>query len=72
MDQKTYLKEMAKHAKRNSSIVKRDDLNQKKVQIKTFKKESKYYGFINSIDPRSLELYSQMMRDRYCNKNIDD
>jgi|TARA_B110000003_G_scaffold89628_1_gene91696 hypothetical protein len=72
MDQKTYLKEMAKHAKRNSSIVKRDDLNQKKVQIKTFKKESNYYGFINSIDSKSLELYAQMMRDRYSDKNIDN
>jgi hypothetical protein len=34
MDQKTYLKEMAKHAQRNTSIAKREYSNQKKIQVK--------------------------------------
>ena len=40
MDQKTYLKEMAKHAQRNTSSTKREASNQKKVQVKFFKEAS--------------------------------
>ena len=65
MDQKTYLKEMAKHAQRNTTNKKREDLNQKKVQIKTFKVEGEYERLMDSIDINSLELYAEMMRDRY-------
>ena len=48
MDQKTYLKEMAKHAQRNTTNTKREDSNQKKIQIKTFKVKGEYakaHGF---------------------------
>ena len=38
MDQKTFLKEMAKHAQRNTSHSKREESNQKKVQVKTVQK----------------------------------
>ena len=65
MDQKTYLKEMAKHAQRNTTITKREDSNQKKIQIKTFKVEGEFERLIDSIDINSLELYAEMMRDRY-------
>ena len=37
----------------------------KKIQIKTFKKENELTSLLNSIDIKSLELYSQMMKDRY-------
>ena len=37
----------------------------KKVQIKMFKKEDKQESLFNSIDVKSLELYAEMMRDRY-------
>ena len=37
----------------------------KKVQIKMFKKEDKQETIFNSIDIKSLELYAEMMRDRY-------
>jgi len=65
MDQKTYLKEMAKHAQRNTTSTKREDSNQKKIQIKTFKVEGEYERLMDSIDTNSLELYAEMMRDRY-------
>ena len=65
MDQKTYLKEMAKHAQRNTTNTKREDSNQKKVQIKMFKKEETHERLFDSIDTNSLELYAEMMRDRY-------
>ena len=65
MDQKTFLKEMAKHAQRNSANTKREDSNQKKIQIKTFKVEGEYERLMDSIDINSLELYAEMMRDRY-------
>tara|TARA_R110001632_G_scaffold221958_2_gene352808 strand:- start:522 stop:677 length:156 start_codon:yes stop_codon:yes gene_type:complete len=42
----------------------------KKVQIKMFKKEDKLETIFNSIDINSLELYRQMMSDRY--GNLDD
>ena len=44
----------------------------KKIQIKTFKKESEYDRLFSSIDSNSLELYAQMMRDRYGNNDLDD
>ena len=65
MDQKTFLKEMVKHAKRNTTYSKREDSNQKKVQVKMFKKEGKHERLFDSIDTNSLELYAEMMRDRY-------
>jgi len=65
MDQKTYLKEMAKHVQRNTPNTKREDSNQKKIQIKTFKVEGEYERLIDSIDINSLELYAEIMRDRY-------
>jgi len=65
MDQKTYLKEMAKHAQRNTTNKKREDLNQKKVQVKMFKKEETHERLFDSIDINSLDLYAEMMRDRY-------
>ena len=65
MDQKTYLKEMAKHAQRNTPNTKREDSNQKKIQIKTFKVEGEYERLMDSIDTNSLELYAEMMKDRY-------
>ena len=65
MDNKTFLKEMVKHAQRNTSNPKREDLNQKKVQVKMFKKEETHESLFDSIDTNSLELYAEMMRDRY-------
>ena len=72
MDQKTYLKEMAKHAQRNTTNTKREDLNQKKIQIKTFKVEGEYERLVDSIDTNSLELYADMMRGRYGDSNLDN
>jgi hypothetical protein len=69
MDQKTFLKEMAKHAQRNSTNTKREDSNQKKVQIKTFKTKDDFDRLKSSIDINSLELFAEMMRDRYGNRN---
>jgi hypothetical protein len=61
MDKKTYLKEMAKHAQRNTSSIKREDSNQKKVQVKFFKEAS----IFDEIDVESLALFREMMADRY-------
>ena len=72
MDQKTYLKEMAKHVQRNTTNTKREDSNQKKIQIKTFKVEGEYERLMASIDINSLELYRQMMVDRYGNFNNEE
>ena len=71
MDQKTFLKEMAKHAQRNNTNTKREDSNQKKIQIKTFKSKDDYDRLTDSIDINSLELYAEMMRDRYGNRDED-
>ena len=65
MDQKTYLKEIAKHAQRNTTNTKREDSTQKKIQIKTFKVKGEYERLMDSIDINSFELYAEMMRDRY-------
>jgi hypothetical protein len=65
MDNETYLKEMAKHAQRNNTNIKREDSNQKKIQLKTFKVEGEYERLMATIDINSLELYRQMMADRY-------
>tara|TARA_B110000259_G_scaffold86785_1_gene101121 strand:- start:50 stop:271 length:222 start_codon:yes stop_codon:yes gene_type:complete len=65
MDNETYLKEMAKHAQRNNTNIKREDSNQKKIQVKTFKVEGEYERLMATIDINSLELYRQMMADRY-------
>jgi hypothetical protein len=72
MDQKTYLKEMAKHAQRNTSNTKREDSNQKKIQIKTFKVKGEYERLMDSIDINSLELYAEMMRDRYGDRSENE
>jgi len=61
MDQKTYLKELAKHAQRNTSSIKRKDSNQKKVQVKFIKEAS----IFDQIDVESLALFREMMADRY-------
>jgi len=61
MDNKAYLKEIAKHAQRNTSSKKREDSNQKKVQVKFIKEES----IFNQIDFESLALFREMMTDRY-------
>mgnify|MGYP001383644172 FL=1 len=67
MDNETYLKELAKHVQRNTPNTKREDSNKNKIQIKTFKTEREYESLMSSIDINSLELYHQMMRDRYDN-----
>ena len=72
MDQKTFLKEMAKHAQRNSTNTRREDSNQKKVQIKTFKSKDYYDRLTDSIDINSLELFAEMMRDRYGNRSENE
>ena len=66
MDQKTYLKEMAKHAQRNTTNTKREDSNQKKVQVK-FSKEASIF---DQIDVESLALFREMMADRY--RSLDE
>ena len=72
MDNETYLKEMAKHVQRNNTNPKENTLNQKKIQIKTFKVEGEYERLMASIDINSLELYRQMMVDRYGNFNNEE
>ena len=49
-----------------------DNNKKRKIQIKTFKKESEYDKLFSSIDSNSLELYAQMMRDRYGDNDLDD
>ena len=66
MDNKTYLKEMAKHAQRNTSSRKREASNQKKVQVKFFKEAS----IFDHIDFESLALFREMMGDRY--RSLDE
>ena len=61
MDNKTYLKEMAKHAQRNTSSIKREASNQKKVHVKFIKEAS----IFDQIDVESLALFREMMADRY-------
>ena len=68
MDQKTYLKEMAKHAQRNTTNTKREDSNQKKVQVK-FSKEASIF---DQIDVESLVLFREMMVDRYGSFDEED
>ena len=65
MDNETYLKELAKHVQRNNIPPKDNNLNQKKIQVKTFKVQGEYERIMTSIDINSLELYRQMMADRY-------
>ena len=72
MDNETYLKEMAKHAQRNTTNIKREDSNQKKIQVKTFKVEGEYERLMATIDINSLELYRQMMADRYGNLHNEE
>ena len=61
MDNKTFLREMAKHAQRNTSSIKREASNQKKVQVKFIKEAS----IFDQIDVESLALFREMMADRY-------
>ena len=72
MDNETYLKEIAKHAQRNNTNIKREDSNQKKIQVKTFKVEGEYERLMATIDINSLELYRQMMADRYGNLHNEE
>ena len=69
MDNETYLKELAKHVQRNNIPPKDNNLNQKKIQVKTFKVQGEYERLMASIDINSLELYRQMMADRYSDRN---
>ena len=71
MDNETYLKEMAKHAQRNNTNIKREDSNQKKIQVKTFKVKGEHERLMDSIGINSLELYAEMMRDRYGDSDLD-
>ena len=68
MDQKTYLKELAKHLQRNTSSTKREDSNQKKVQVKFIKEES----IFDQIDFESLALFREMMANRYQSLHDED
>jgi hypothetical protein len=68
MDQKTYLKELAKHAQRNTSSIKSENSNQKKVQVKFLKEES----IFDQIDVESLALFREMMADRYQSFHDDE
>ena len=61
MDNKTFLREMAKHAQRNTSSTKREASNQKKVHVKFIKEAS----IFDQIDVESLALFREMMADRY-------
>jgi len=61
MDNKTFLREMAKHAQRNTSSIKREASNQKKVHVKFIKEAS----IFDQIDVESLALFREMMADRY-------
>jgi hypothetical protein len=72
MDNETYLKELAKHAQRNNTSARDNNLNQKKIQVKTFKVEGEYERLMSSIDINSLELYRQMMVDRYGSLNNEE
>ena len=68
MDNKTFLKEMAKHAQRNTSSIKREASNQKKVQVKFIKEDS----IFDQIDVESLALFREMMADRYRSLHDED
>ena len=68
MDNKTFLKEMAKHAQRNTSSIKREASNQKKVQVKFIKEAS----IFDQIDVESLALFREMMADRYGRLNDEE
>ena len=68
MDNKTYLKEMAKHAQRNTSSRKREASNQKQVQVKFIKEAS----IFDQIDVESLALFREMMADRYGSLNEEE
>ena len=68
MDQKTYLKELAKHAQRNTSSIKREASNQKKVQVKFIKETS----IFDQIDVESLALFREMMADCYRSLHDDE
>jgi len=67
MDKETYLKEMLKHVRRNTSSHNENNNHQKKIQV-TMHKKSK----IESFDRDSLELYRQMMVDRYRSLNDNE
>jgi len=68
MDNKTFLREMAKHAQRNTSSIKREASNQKKVQVKFIKEAS----IFDQIDVESLALYREMMAARYGRLNDEE
>ena len=68
MDNKTFLKEMVKHAQRNTTYSKREDSNQKKVQVKFIKEAS----IFDQIDFESLALFREMIDDWYRSLHYDD
>ena len=68
MDNKTFLKEMAKHAQRNTTSRKREASNQKKVQVRFVKEAS----IFDQIDVESLALFREMMADRYGSLHDDE
>jgi len=68
MDNKTFLREMAKHAQRNTSSIKREASNQKKVQVKFINEAS----IFDQIDVESLALFREMMADRYGSLHDDE
>ena len=73
---------MAKHAQRNTSNPREENLSQNKsIQISMHKETNmeqmdpaslELYRQIMEIDPTSLELYRQMMADRYHGSNTEE
>ena len=68
MDQKTYLKELAKHVQRNTSNPREENSSQDKAIQISMHKDNK----TKEMDPASLELYRQMMADRYQGSNTEE
>jgi len=67
MDKETYLKEMLKHVQRNTTNPHKEELNRKKIHIsmKNEKINDEFDSLLEHFDLNSLELYRQMMVDRY-------
>jgi hypothetical protein len=67
MDKETYLKEMLKHVQRNTNITHKGELNRKKIHIsmKKEKQNDEFDSLLEHFDLNSLELYRQMMVNRY-------
>jgi hypothetical protein len=63
---------LAKRFSNDLTNTKREDSNQKKIQIKTLKSKDDYDRLTDSIDINSLELFAEMMRDRYGNRSENE